>query len=220
MNKFKITLLTASLALAMAFTFSCSSDDGDGGGGGGGCNIGNDKAKKIGSQTWMTENLNCDVGVSKCYDDDPASCAKYGRLYDWETAMTVCPSGWRLPSAADWDILMTYVQTDNGETYTNGSDASVAGKYLKATNGWNDNNNGQSGNGEDKYGFAALPGGYGVSFISVYHDAGKYGNWWSSTEYGSGYAYRRDMRYYDKRAYWDDNDKDYMYSVRCVKTKQ
>jgi hypothetical protein len=31
MNKFKLTLLKASLAFATAFTFSCSSDDGDGG---------------------------------------------------------------------------------------------------------------------------------------------------------------------------------------------
>jgi hypothetical protein len=32
----------------------------------------------------------------KCYDEDPANCAKYGRLYDWETAKTICPQGWHL----------------------------------------------------------------------------------------------------------------------------
>jgi len=40
----------------------------------------------------MAENLNYDTTGSKCND-----CATYGRLYDWETAMKACPSGWHIP---------------------------------------------------------------------------------------------------------------------------
>jgi uncharacterized protein (TIGR02145 family) len=143
--------LTAGLVLAMALTFSCSSDD-DGGGGGGnengggggdkGNDIGNYRTVVIGTQTWMAENLNYAVEGSKCYDNDPANCDKYGRLYDWATAMAfppscnenscssqiqqphqgICPSGWHIPSKGDLDVLMEAVDT--------------SGTKLKATSGW------------------------------------------------------------------------------------
>jgi len=115
------------------------------------------KTVKIGEQVWMAENLNykiayCDkYGCSKCYEDKTAYCDKYGRLYNWETAMKSCPAGWHLPSKAEWEVLVT---TAGGEK--------IAGKYLKATSGWNDYA-GKSGNGEDKFGFSALPGGFGNS---------------------------------------------------------
>jgi len=36
----------------------------------------------------MAENLNYNVSGSECYEDDP-NCAKYGRLYNWATAMAL-----------------------------------------------------------------------------------------------------------------------------------
>ena len=47
----------------------------------------------IGSQIWMAQNLNYEAENSFCYNDDPANCATYGRLYTWAAAMTACPSG-------------------------------------------------------------------------------------------------------------------------------
>ena len=82
----------------MVFTFSCSSD-------GRGNNIGDFETVVIGTQTWMAKNLNYAVEGSKCYGNDPANCVKYGRLYEWQTAKTVCPSGWHLPSDTEWDEL-------------------------------------------------------------------------------------------------------------------
>jgi len=131
--------LVAVVAATMAFTFSCSSDDGEGGGGGGGCSASNFKTVEIGGQTWTAENLNCNVSGSKCYGDDPANCEKYGRLYTRATANTICPSGWHLPSVAEWVALGSISK-------------------LKATSGWSSN-----GNGTDDYGFSALPGGLGRS---------------------------------------------------------
>jgi len=60
---------------------------------------------KIGDNIWFAENLNYDPGTgnSRCYNGQASNCDIYGRLYDWATAMTVCPEGWHLPNIADWD---------------------------------------------------------------------------------------------------------------------
>jgi uncharacterized protein (TIGR02145 family) len=161
---------------------------------------------KIGEQTWMAENLDYAVEGSKCYDNDPANCAIYGRLYNWATAKTVCPSGWHLPSDADWDILMNYVQTDNGSAYASGNrEAPIAGKYLKATSGWN-----EGGNGEDKYGFAALPGGH---YYGIFLDVGDIGSWWS---YKEGDGAQRGMYSDGDQVGGRDCFKEMLLSVRCL----
>jgi len=71
------------------------------------------KTAKFGEQVWMTENLNYEMkgffGLftigNKCFDNDPAYCSIYGRLYNWKTAMKACPKGWHLPFKAEWDAL-------------------------------------------------------------------------------------------------------------------
>lgn len=49
------------------------------------------KIVTIGEQTWMAENLNYNANGSRCYDDDPANCEIYGRLYELEVAMGLPP---------------------------------------------------------------------------------------------------------------------------------
>jgi len=194
-------LVAACISLALAFTFSCSSDDGGGGntGGGSGCSIDGYRTVKIGEQTWMAENLNCDVSGSKCYDNEPAKCVTYGRFYNWETAKIVCPSGWHLPSDEEWTTLTDYVGGD-----------STAGTKLKATSGWTN-----SGNGTDDFGFSALPGGNGNG--TGFGIVGDYGYWWSRTESDATYAYRRIMRYHNSDVGRYSSSKSNLFSVRCLR---
>ncbi len=65
----------------------------------------------IGAQTWFAENLNYDTEdeTSRCYKDDPANCFSYGRLYEGETAQTICPEGWHLASEDEWQALFDYL---------------------------------------------------------------------------------------------------------------
>jgi len=166
------------------------------------------KFVEIGTQTWMAENLNYNASGSACYDNLESNCNKYGRLYDWETAMKACPSGWYVPGIMDWDKLFGYV--DDLISTPDFYESPTAGKDLKATSGWNGN-----GNGTNKFGFAALPGGL-RRLDGSFYNAGNYGNWWSAPEYDNG-AYNRNMNYNSDVAGWHYYDKNYFFSVRCVK---
>ena len=161
------------------------------------------KTVKIGSQTWMAENLNYNASDSKCYGNNESNCQKYGRLYDWNTAMKVCPSGWHLPTQVEWELMTAYIGGEKTE-----------GKKLKATSNWNDYQ-GKSGNGTDEFGFSALPGGGGYSNGS-FTSAGYYGYWWSASEGNSNGAYIRYMNYSYESAIWYNINKSYSFSVRCV----
>jgi len=171
---------------------------------------------KIGTQIWMAENLNTNTKGSKCYNDDPAYCQKYGRLYSWQAALKACPSGWHLPSNAEWEVLYRFVDGTNGPSPYK---SETAGKYLKAESGW-ENYEGMSGNGTDDYGFAALPGGLGYPDGRSATSIGKYGNWWSSTEYDDTRAYNRFKTYKHNNAGWETETKDKMFSIRCLQNNQ
>jgi uncharacterized protein (TIGR02145 family) len=166
------------------------------------------KRINIGEQVWMAKNLNYDASGSKCYDNDPANCEKYGRLYNWETAMEACPQGWHLPSDADWDKLYRYA--DKTSETSSPYQSPLAGKYLKATTG-----SSSGGNGTNDFGFAALPGGSGDS--SGFKSIGNYGSWWSAFESNVRNAHGRGIYYRNDIAYWYDNKSKFdLFSVRCI----
>jgi uncharacterized protein (TIGR02145 family)/uncharacterized repeat protein (TIGR02543 family) len=169
------------------------------------------KTVKSGSQTWMAENLNYQPssGNSWCYDNVESNCNTYGRLYDWSTALIVCPTGWHLPSRREWGGLAIAA----GGTGEYGNDG-TAGTKLKSTSGWNIYND-VRGSGTDDYGFSALPGGYRYAGGS-FNGAGYNGFWWTATGSGSGIAYIRYMNYYDVNVREDSYDMGYGFSVRCV----
>jgi len=172
------------------------------------------KTVVIGEQTWMAENLNYDASGSKCYNDSTAYCDKYGRLYNWETAEKSCPNGWHLPTNAEWDKLSRFADGTNGTSSP--YESKTAGKFLKATRGWN-SYQGKSGNGTDDFGFAALPGGYGYS-DGYFNDGGEDGNWWSASDDEASFADGRGMSYDYDYLRWSDSDKHgFFFSVRCVK---
>jgi uncharacterized protein (TIGR02145 family) len=183
----------------------------------------------IGTQTWMAKNLNYNAPGSKCYGDDIANCATYGRLYNWVTAMAlpsscdgtscssqinakhrgICPSGWHIPSNDDWNVLMKFVEPSCSDN----SSCAGAGTKLKATSGWNSSSGVPAGT--DSYGFAALPGGFGSS-NGGFGNVGDYGGWWSAAEGNASNAYYRNMRYGNENVLYSYNDKNYLHSVRCL----
>ncbi len=162
------------------------------------------KTIQIGNQCWMKENLNYDADSgSWCYDNDSSNCTTYGRLYNWETALTVAPAGWHLPTDDEWVTLTDYLGGVN-----------VAGGKMKETGTahWNSENIGAT----NSSGFTALAGGYrhnNGSFLDMGIDA----YFWSATEYDGSDAWIRCLYYYSAVVYRSTSYKSYGYSVRCVK---
>lgn len=181
----------------------------------------------IGTQVWMKENLkvtkyrngdaiptttaNIFSGESSpkyqwAYNNDENNVSTYGRLYTWYAATDsrgVCPTGWHVPTDAEWTTLTDYLR---GE--------SVAGGKMKeaGTTHWISPNV-----GDNSSGFTALPGGFRVSegpFIYM----GDTGYWWSATE-GEWYRYGwyRYLRYFNDYANRTADHKSYGFSVRCVR---
>jgi len=180
------------------------------------------KTVKIGTQTWMAQNINYNTGskYSQCYEDKEANCNKYGRLYSWEEAMgswdgdRLCPSGWHLPSSAEWDKLLHYADGKGGRE--SAYESLTAGEYLKANEGWDDFR-GKSGNGTDRYGFAALPGG-GGNLRGGYGGIGKSAYWFTSSGVNGNFSEYYYMYSEGGGVSWGNRgDPGLLYSVRCVK---
>ncbi|HVN56684.1 MAG TPA: FISUMP domain-containing protein [Bacteroidales bacterium] len=59
--------------------------------------------------TWMAENLRFRAPQGSAYfERDSTNSGRYGILYDWTTAMKVCPEGWHLPSGEQFQVLVSY----------------------------------------------------------------------------------------------------------------
>jgi len=59
--------------------------------------------------TWMAENLRYkSLQGSDYFERDSLNSSRYGILYDWKTAMKVCPEGWRLPTGEEFQALVNY----------------------------------------------------------------------------------------------------------------
>jgi uncharacterized protein (TIGR02145 family) len=140
------------------------------------------------------------------YNGEEINMEIYGRLYSWYAATddrNICPTGWHVPTDADWSTLTTYLV---GEY--------IAGGKLKETGiiHW------KSPNAEatNESGFTALPGGYRYG-NGTFYDIGGTGNWWSSTEVSTNnawcYTLYNNLRNVNKHYGKKTND----LSVRCIR---
>ena len=158
------------------------------------------KTVKIGNQVWMAENLNYKTENSYCYNDSTTYCDMYGRLYTWDVAMGICPSGWHLPDTTDWKILVESVGGWN-----------EAGKILKSKTGWISFENG------DNYGFSLLPGGFRHGG-GTFNLKGYTAYLWVASENPNTTSYARSIvAEYAAIDSFSDALKDNAYSVRCIK---
>jgi uncharacterized protein (TIGR02145 family) len=194
---------------------------------------------QIFNQCWFKENLNAgymreryypqtdnDTIEKYCYMDEPENCLKYGGLYFWDEMMNyskregtqgICPPGWHIPSDDEFKLLAGAVDSVYGIGDPIWNDVwdhhgSNVAHRLKTTTGW-----WQEGNGNDYFGFSALPGGlrwHNTNFNDELIDA----YFWTSTEHTYSTSWYRLLYYNDDGIYRNgDFRKITGLSIRCVK---
>jgi uncharacterized protein (TIGR02145 family) len=194
----------------------------------------------INGKEWMQENLavnsyrngdpiptglsdaawgNLTSGAYSIYNNDAANNTTYGKLYNWyavNDSRGLCPTGWHVPSDAEWTTLINYLDPNaNGGA----TDPNVAGGKMKSTgtieNGdglWNSPNE----QATNESGFSGLPGGARFNDGSSL-DIGTSGRWWSSTEAFSGLAWHLLLNNSDPKVSRSNGIMSAGASVRCVK---
>jgi uncharacterized protein (TIGR02145 family) len=172
----------------------------------------------IGTQVWMAENLTYapSSGNYWAWGDDNSNVETYGYLYDWETALDVCPAGWHLPIDEEWKELEMSLGMTQAEADDTGFRGTNEGSKLAGNAGlWAE---GKLVNDEDfgTSGFTALPGGY-RNDDGNFDLIGLIGGWWSATEGYSSYAWSRFAVYNDSDVSRDNNNKENGFSVRCLR---
>jgi uncharacterized protein (TIGR02145 family) len=150
--------------------------------------------------TWMVENLKFKaIEGANFYDNNVNNVPVYGVLYEWKTAMKVCPSGWHLPSGAEFQALSNYFEQKD------------SWRKLES----------------DPLSFNIQMGGM-QDYEGTFSEADESGYYWTSTEYDKNsaeyfsYLIINDMRVIDISRKADIADihgteKSNKYSVRCVK---
>lgn len=181
----------------------------------------------IGTQVWMAENLKVThyrngvdipnvtsptqwdsliTGAYCNYNNDTSISSTYGKLYNWYTVIdnqNIAPTGWHVPSNADWSILIEFLGGD-----------SVAGDKLKeiGTIHWQSPNAGAT----NETGFTALPSG-ARNIFGTFQSLGSGGYWWSSTALSPGNAYYQRIDYVYSDIYEMTNRAEHGFSVRCLR---
>jgi len=158
---------------------------------------------QIGKQCWMQKNMNNKITNSWCYENKLSNCETYGRLYNWEAALRLCPEGWHLPNDEDWSTLTNYLGGDG-----------IAGGELKekGINHWLYPNT----EATNISGFSAIPGGNRDGY-GVFNFLNKISTFWMSKEPVTGDVWFVNMAYGRSDVYTGKNSKTYARSVRCLR---
>ncbi|MEA3495856.1 MAG: FISUMP domain-containing protein [Bacteroidota bacterium] len=174
------------------------------------------KIIKIGSQTWMAENIRFKVsgGGYWAYNGDDNFVTTYGYLYNWEATCDVCPDGWHLPSDEEWKTLEMELGMSQSDADSKNWRGTIEGGMMKEidTTHWYSPNTGAT----NSSGFTALPGGYRNGYGGC-DSMGFYGTFWTSTEFDVNYAWYRLLFNSYENIYRNYYFKTYGYSVRCVR---
>ncbi len=205
----------------------------------------------IGEQEWMAENLkttkyrngipieypgtnnnaweNNSIGAYGWQENDISWKESYGALYNWHAVNNsngLCPTGWHMPSDAEWDELKDYLVAQG---FPNSNAINGAGNALKSCRQVSSPLGGDCATSEhprwdyhsthfgtDEFGFSALPGGFRY-IDGSYYTTGVYGYWWTATEGSSSEAWGRRLFHVSGEIQRYIFDRNFGFTVRCVK---
>lgn len=162
-------------------------------------------------------------------NNDSINKSTYGLLYNWKAVMGtssssssnpsgvqgVCPTGWHVPSDAEWTQLIGYVSTE--VSYHCGGTSTYIAKALASTTGWSSDPHicavGNDSSANNATGFGVLPVGY---YYGFYDDFGYNAYYWPATEYDGNKSYYLLLYYGNARVCRGNYAKWLGCSVRCL----
>jgi len=191
----------------------------------------------IGNQEWMAQNLRtafyangdsipnltdntawmASTSGAWCYYNNSINSGQvYGKLYKWYATVdprNLCPAGWHVPSDAEWNTMIGFIDPlffpdTIGEVQSN-----IAGGKLKSVTGWSAPNTAAT----NETGFSALPGGYRNYWNQYSYNLNTAAQFWTSTEIDADWVYTRFLNHISGDIYRDDMNKRAGFSVRCVR---
>jgi uncharacterized protein (TIGR02145 family) len=202
---------------------------------------------KLGNQIWTVENLrttkyndgtpieldtsattwsNANATIAKyCFynnTSNPDTIMKFGALYNWYAIDTkkLAPSGWHVPTDADWDTLQNYLIA-NGFNYDGTTTGNKIAKSMAAKTDWSKSlvvgTIGDTLATNNRSGFSALPGGYRTYSSGVFDNIGNYCYLWSATESNSAIANVRALDFGKSSLLFQTQVKNSGFSVRLIK---
>lgn len=163
-------------------------------------------------------------------NNSSGNVSTYGYLYNWKAVMRyssssstnpsgvqgICPTGWHVPSDAEWAQLTTYVGSQSA--YQCGSNSTNIAKAIASTTGWNTSSitcavgyNPSSNNATE---FGAAPAGY---YYGSYNYFGEKTNFWCATQYTIDNAYNYGIGYAVTGVTKYQCGKGFAHSVRCLR---
>ncbi|HPT08485.1 MAG TPA: FISUMP domain-containing protein [bacterium] len=200
---------------------------------------------QIGTQCWMKKNLaylpevnsNTEFeakGASSSpaygvpeYDGSDVATAKaqtnyttYGALYNFFAVdqVSICPTGWHVPSDAEWTTLTNYLSANS--EYWCGANSAQINKSLANTSGWISSatvcQTGNDQGSNNTTGFSALPAGNRDS-SGPFYQIGYRAFFWSSSVNYDAYIWYRSFYYNSAEVYVDARIWTNGFSVRCLK---
>jgi uncharacterized protein (TIGR02145 family) len=154
------------------------------------------------------------------YNNDQASYTanNFGALYNWYAVnpltngnKNVCPAGWHVPTDAEWSTFINYLDPNAD----GGNNPNIAGGKMKSTGTqyWLSPNQ----DATNESGFSGHPCGYRSSIGTLFSSVGSVGNWWSSMDFSSDYAWVRYLNYDYGSAGRNYSFKTGGLSVRCLR---
>lgn len=180
---------------------------------------------RIGTQTWMAVNLAYLPQINTPpirsstvpyyyvygYTGNSLEDAKntpnyedYGVLYNYPAALTACPSGWHLPDTTDFSELIAFL----GGSTTAGSKAKMTGTtFWNAPNSGATNTSGFSGRGNGMYN----------AQMSIFRNFKSFGSYWSHNYNLGATPFAYTLEFNTTRFVKSNFNKDYGYSIRCIK---
>ncbi|MCR4681400.1 MAG: hypothetical protein K5636_07320 [Bacteroidales bacterium] len=198
----------------------------------------------IGTQCWTKENMRAthysdgtEIAMGTTFsattpyrynpDNDADNVSTYGYLYNWAAAMHsanysgpvqgICPTGWHVPTDAEWTTMSTYVSSQS--QYVCGSSNLNIAKALAAVTSWNtytgDCSVGNTPSTNNATDFSALAASY-YSDSGSYFALGTSTYFWSSTIGSGDNVWARYIRMNSPTFNNSERDKKFGYSVRCL----